>query len=113
MVMRNHYYLVGEEIRKQAEGGPIGLELTTALARMVMIWCDEKFLEKTGRAKIKIEMLDRYVDDGNFIVEVPPKGTRYDVESGSVKCTPESEMEDAPMERWCYYDKLQIRSTLC
>ena len=46
LVMRNHFYHFGEEIRKQAEGGPIGLELTTALARMVMIWWDEQFLEK-------------------------------------------------------------------
>ena len=37
LVMKNHFYLVGDEIRKQAEGGPIGLELTSALARVVML----------------------------------------------------------------------------
>ena len=82
LVMRNHFYLIGDEIRKQAEGGPIRLALTTALARMTMIWWDEKFMEKVRNAKVVVEMLDRYVDDGNLIAEVPPKGTRYDAEGG-------------------------------
>ena len=98
LVMRNHFYLVGEEIRKQAEGGPIGLELTTALARMVMVWCDEKFLERARRADIKVKMLDRYVDDSNLIIEVPPKGTRYDVESESVVYNRQAEIEDNQLE---------------
>ena len=98
LVMRNHFYLVGNETRKQAEGGPIGLELTTALARMTMIWWDEKFIERASRAKIEVEMLDRYVDDGDLIVEVPPKGTRFDVESGEVVCSQEAEVEDSEVE---------------
>ena len=44
-VMANHYYAVGDTIRKQTDGGPIGLKLTGAIARIVMLWWDDKLLE--------------------------------------------------------------------
>ena len=83
--MKNHFYLVGDEIRKQTEGGPIGLELTSALVRMAMIWRDEKFLKKAAEANVQIAMLDRYVDDANMLAGVPKMGDRFDTETGKLK----------------------------
>ena len=38
MVMRNHLYKFNGEVFIQGEGGPIGLELTGAIARVFMLW---------------------------------------------------------------------------
>ena len=61
--MTRHFYAVGDTIRKQTDGGPIGLQLTGAIARVVMLWWDQKFLEKANIAGVNIEMYERYIDD--------------------------------------------------
>jgi hypothetical protein len=65
-VMSNHYYAVGDTIRKQTDGGPIGLQITGAIARVVMLWWDDKFLEVANMAGISIDMYERYIDDSNL-----------------------------------------------
>ena len=44
-------------------GGPIGLDFTGVLARMVMLWWDNEYLAKLSELGIKMEMYKRYVDD--------------------------------------------------
>ena len=44
--MGNHTYRFNGTVYKQQDGGPIGDELSQAIARLVMIWWDEEFLKK-------------------------------------------------------------------
>ena len=81
-VMSNHYYAVGDTVRKQTEGGPIGLQVTGAIARIVMLWWDERFLEIANVAGIGIEMYERFIDDSNLVSEVVEAGWRFSKETG-------------------------------
>ena len=72
VVMKNHTYRFDGKIYKQKDGGPIGDEMSQAVARVVMIWFDDKFAEKCKEEKVEIILYKRYVDDGNMMV-VPPE----------------------------------------
>ena len=41
-IMNNHTYTFGNQIRKQSKGGPIGLDITGAIAQIYMIWWAEE-----------------------------------------------------------------------
>ena len=70
VVMRNHTYTMGEKIYQQREGCPIGLDLSQAVARSVMMKYDREFIGGMERATgLKMRMYARYVDDTNLIVE--------------------------------------------
>merc|ERR1711911_450856 len=71
-------YRVGDKTYQQAEGGPIGLELTGAVSRAFMWRWDRMYLEKARKAGLEVEMYQRYVDDSNQVAVVPPKGAKYD-----------------------------------
>ena len=79
-VMKNHLYQSGGRVYKQTEGGPIGLQVTGAVARAFMIWWDQKLMEKmrdaTSEVKWKCYMYLRYVDDGNIVCTPFPVGSR-------------------------------------
>ena len=62
-VMKNHVYKCDGKIRKQRNGGPIGLELTGDLAQVMMIWYDEQLKERVSQAGHAIRLYTRYVDD--------------------------------------------------
>lgn len=70
--MRNHMYSFNNKIYKQEDGGPIGDELSQAIARIVMQWWDKQFLDKCNSLGVDILMYLRYVDDANVAV-IPPK----------------------------------------
>ena len=72
VIMKNHTYRFDGKIYKQKDGGPIGDEMSQAVARLVMIWYDEKFAKRCEEEGVKIILYKRYVDDTNMIV-VPPK----------------------------------------
>ena len=82
--LENHTYKVGDRVFLQKEGGPIGLELTGALSRSFMKRWDQIYLKKVKDAGMKMLMYERYVDDSNQVAVVPPKGTRYDQERGTL-----------------------------
>ena len=73
-IISNHLYSFGGNLYRQASGGPIGLQLTTILARAVMINFDSKF--KASLSKLKLEPLlsERYVDDQNMATKAIPRG---------------------------------------
>ena len=48
-VMSNHVYKVGDTIHLQTDGGPMGLKLTGAIARVVMMLFDKIYLEKVAQ----------------------------------------------------------------
>ena len=68
-IMKNHIYQFDGEIRKQKNGGPIGLELTGDLAQIFMIWYDRELLKRMESENIKAVMYKRYVDDINMVIE--------------------------------------------
>ena len=83
VVMKNHLYQFHGEVYLQHEGGPIGLELTGAVARVFMLWwLDGRLLEKvrelTEKAKIRwqVHFYMRYVDDSNIMADIIEPGMR-------------------------------------
>ena len=70
VVMTNHVYAVGDDFYLQASGGPIGLELTGVLARVLMKNWDKRFLKAVADAGLVIMMYGRYVDDINQIAKL-------------------------------------------
>ena len=84
--MKNHTYRFGGDIRKQREGGPIGLTLSGTLARIVMLWWDKQFLEKCKTNHIEVSLYQRYVDDINIkIKEIKPAAESDNIDSQQPK----------------------------
>lgn len=77
-VMKNHVYIFDNELRRQKEGGAIGLELTGLLARIYMIWWDEQFLQKCADNQIVPVIYKRSVDDINTLLKSIGPGKIYD-----------------------------------
>ena len=87
--MNNHTYQFKDSIRLQTKGGAIGLKVTQALARLYMMWWDQKFLESANRAGAQIKMYKRYVDDTNIILKGLAASVKWDQASMSLKSTTE------------------------
>ena len=62
-LMKNHVYEFREELRKQKEGGAIGIDLTGELAKIYMTWWDKELLKKLEELAIDLILYKRYVDD--------------------------------------------------
>ena len=69
LILRNHVYLFDNKIRRQEDGGPIGLDLTEVVAKIFMNWWDRQFLLKLQQLKYDIHLYKRYVDDINLCLE--------------------------------------------
>ena len=68
-IMKNHIYQFDNQIKRQKDGGPIGLELTGDLAQIFMIWYDNRLLDRLREENITVLMYKRYVDDINMVVQ--------------------------------------------
>ena len=77
LVMENHIYRFGGELRRQTSGGPIGVELTGALADLFMLYWDRKFLNKLKDLDIKIKGYKRFKDDTNIMLR-PVQKDKYE-----------------------------------
>ena len=77
VVMENHIYRFGGELRKQLEGGPIGVELTGALADLFMLYWDRKFLTKLQEINIHVKGYKRFKDDTNIMFEPIDRKLKY------------------------------------
>ena len=75
IIMTTHLYRFNKQVYRQEEGGPIGLELTQMLARLVIICWDDMFSRRCKELKIKLDMYLRYVDDVEMVIRTLPKGT--------------------------------------
>ena len=79
--MQSHLYQLAGKVYLQKDGGPIGLELSGALARVVMLLWDRELMQKLLRAAKNtpwdLYTYMRYVDDGNYVTEEAPLGMRY------------------------------------
>ena len=63
VAMGNHFFLVGDRIFRQKDGGAISSDLTGEVARIVMLLWDEMFISKLHGLDIKEHFYKRYIDD--------------------------------------------------
>ena len=82
--MNNHYYKINGQIRRQAEGGAIGSELTGEVARNFMVNWDKRYLKVLKTLGITKELYARYVDDILVSLNVINKGWRFDGDAGKL-----------------------------
>ena len=92
VVMKNHTYEFNGEVRKQAEGGPIGMDLTGTVAKIFMRWWDERLASKLGDMGIQPMLYERYVDDIDSGMEATAEGATYT--NGGLQVTEEKKKED-------------------
>ena len=95
--MSNHTYRFDGKVYQQEDGGPIGDELAQAVARIVMIWWDRKFLELCSNLGLEMLMYLRYVDDTNKAIIPPPLGSRFI--NGELQIDPILAVEDEARPR--------------
>ena len=77
-VFKNHAYQFAGLYRRQRKGSPIGLRLTSLVARVVMDQWAEKFLVMVVDAGLTVHAMMKYVDDVNLVVAMLAMGTRWD-----------------------------------
>jgi hypothetical protein len=63
VLFRTHVYEFGGKFFLQRKGGPIGLRSTCCIARIVMLWWDEKLLSLIAKNNLTLEQKARYMDD--------------------------------------------------
>ena len=91
-LLETHVYDFAGEIRRQKEGGAIGMELTGVVAQIFMAWWDREFKKKLEEVGIQLKLHERYVDDTNLAGEQTEPGARY--ENDVLTVTEEARSED-------------------
>ena len=76
-IFRHHCYQFNGEVFRQAKGGPIGLRVTSVVARIVMDDWFTRFLGAILAAGIEVHGAMKYVDDVNLILAMVDLGTRW------------------------------------
>ena len=76
-VFRNHMYMFMGIVYIQLAGGPIGLRLTSMVARVVMDHWAAMFLCALQDSGIKIWAMMKYVDDVNVVLDIVVPGWRW------------------------------------
>ena len=76
IIMENHLYQFDGKVFRQKDGGPIGLEITGVLARLVMLWWDGEYSVRLEKLNMPLEFYKRYVDDGNMVSRPVRPGVR-------------------------------------
>ena len=72
------YINFNNEIRKQKEGGAIGMDITGELAKIFMTWWDKQAIQKLRRLEIDPILYKRYVDDINIAAKRVARGSKYE-----------------------------------
>ena len=96
-IFKNHMYQFGGVTYRQLKGAPIGLRLTSIIARIVMDQWVKMFLVKVSKAGARVHLLAKYVDDVNMIMGMLPLGTRW--EDGMLTHSKEKESLDKAENR--------------
>jgi len=76
--MKNHFYTIGGEIRRQSLGGAIGSDLTGESARVYMMLWDKRYMKRLRSLGIHVHLYKRYVDDILAVLDVIRHGWKYD-----------------------------------
>ena len=73
----NHLYQFGGKIFHQTDGGPIGMRLAGAAARIVMGTWGERMVEILKKEEMKIWLSGCYVDDVRLVTSAIERGKRW------------------------------------
>ena len=79
-LLRTHTYEFAGQIRRQKEGGAIGMELTGVVAQIFMVWWDKELQERLRKINFQLKLYERYLDDTNTVAGKTQLGARYDGE---------------------------------
>ena len=93
-MFRHHYYHFGGDIYHQAQGGPIGLRGTCAIARVIMNLFDSKWKKRLENLGIRTWLIMRYVDDSRAALPPLKPGWRWQEETKNIMYTKEWAQED-------------------
>ena len=93
-----HMYTRNKEIKKQVEGLAIGLDLSRAVGRLVMLEWDQKFLKLARDNQLNIYMYKRYVDGSAEGMEALKPGLRWSEEERRIILHPHLIEEDLELE---------------
>ena len=80
-IMKNHLYSFANKKKRQGKGGPIGLVLTDATAKIYMTWWDKQVKEEAAKGGLDILLYRRYVDDINIVARVNVENNNEEKES--------------------------------
>ena len=78
VIMKNHIYNFNDVMRRQKEGGAIGMDITGELAKVFMVWWDKQVLQKLRGLDMEPGLYKRYVDDVNLAIDQVEEGTTYE-----------------------------------
>ena len=76
-IFKTHTYQFDSKYYLQKKGGPIGLRSTCCVARLVMMWWDEKFLEVVQKSNMTLVDCARYMDDVRVWLHAVRLGWRW------------------------------------
>ena len=91
--LENHIYKFGNEIRRQREGGPIGLAITGEIADCYMLNWDKEFLKKMKTLKMDPALYERFKDDITIVLKALEAGTVF--KNGILEVDQEKKISDA------------------
>jgi hypothetical protein len=98
-VMSCHYYKFGNTIRRQRDGGPIGLRLTGEVAAIRMLVWDKEARRRIKEAGAEEAMYGRYVDDVNHVYRILPDGSEYNSVTKKIEVNPDKMITDRNREK--------------
>ena len=90
----SHLYNWHREVKEQQDGLPIGLDLTRAVARLVLLDWDQKFLTLVQTNNVNLHLYYRYMDDTANGAEALRPGTRWNEEEARMMMYPHLVDED-------------------
>ena len=90
----SHLYNWHREVKEQQEGLPIGLDLTRAVARLVLLDWDQQFLRLARANNITLHLYYRYMDDTANGAEALRPGIRWSEEEERMMLHPHLVEED-------------------
>ena len=98
-LLKTHTYDFAGILKRQKEGGPIGLELTGVVAQVFMVWWDRELKRRLDEFAFRMKMHQRYVDDTNVAAKETAIGARYDGERLIANETTIAEDESEPPDK--------------
>jgi hypothetical protein len=71
--LKNHIFRFNDEIRKQENGGAIGVKAAGDIASLFMVWWDREFIKRVQEEQMDMKLYTRYVDDDPIVCKTVPE----------------------------------------
>ena len=88
----------GGHVYLQARGGPIGMRITMACSRIVIMEWGREALRRMKLSGMEIWLAKFYVDDGRFLVSLLAKGWQYNKKTKLMEFNEDEEPKDAYLD---------------